>query len=121
MGFRRRLFDLTSHRVCVPAELVRAEVCPGIVGNKGWGTQIYVDPARSQGFPRVFGRHTLEEVRGLEVGRLVDRMEYWFPLDPTNVRIDRVVELFIVLQGELEPARASAIDLAVVAEPGNFT
>jgi hypothetical protein len=48
-------------------------------------------------------------------------MEYWFPLDPTNVRIDRIVELFIVLQGELEPARASAIDLAVVAEPGNFT
>ena len=57
----------------------------------------------------------------MKISRFIDRIEYRLSLDPTDVRIDRVIKVFIVLQGKLEPTRAPAMDLAVVAELGDLT
>ncbi len=120
MSFCRRLLDVSPHRVSISPEFIRAEICAWIVCNQSWGAQVYIDPTRPKGFLSMPYRETLYKTSSLKASRFVDNVEDWLPLDPTDVSIDRVIEIHIVLERKLEPARATTVDLAVMAELSDF-
>jgi hypothetical protein len=68
----------------------------------------------------VFYRHAFQEVYYLEASRFVYRVEYWPPIDLADVDIDRVIKILVFLECKLESARASAVNLAIVAKLSNL-
>ena len=43
-------------------------------------------------------------------------MDKWLSIDPYDIADDRIIKVYIVLQGKLESPRAFAMNLAVVAK-----